>query len=32
MGINEFDNLPLASLTLKDALLLHEKITARLDA
>ena len=32
MGINDFDNLPLASLTLKDALLLHEKISARLDA
>jgi len=32
MGINDFDDSAILGLTLKDALLLHEKITARLDA
>lgn len=32
MGINDFDDTAIPGLTLKDALLLHEKITARLDA
>ena len=32
MGINDWDDFKLDVLTLKDALLLHEKITARLDA
>ena len=32
MGINEFDDVDPAGLTLKDALLLHERITARIDA
>ena len=32
MGINEFDDVSTDGLTLKDALLLHEKITARIDA
>ncbi len=32
MGFNEFDDLPLVGLTLKDALVLFEKITARMDA
>jgi hypothetical protein len=31
-GFNEFDDLPLVGLTLKDALVLFEKITARMDA
>jgi hypothetical protein len=31
-GFNEFDDLPLIGLTLKDALVLFEKITARMDA
>jgi len=31
MGINDFDDLVLDGLTLNDALLLHEKITARID-
>jgi len=32
MGINEFDSVKVADLTLKDALVLYEKIAARLDA
>ncbi len=32
MGINEFDDVSTDGLTLKDGLLLHEKITARIDA
>lgn len=32
MGLNDWDGFKLDALTLKDALLLHEKITARLDA
>lgn len=32
MGINDFDDTPILDLSLKDALLLHEKVTARLDA
>jgi len=32
MGINEFDDVNTDGLTLKDALLLHERITARIDA
>lgn len=32
MGINEFDDTAILGLTLKDALLLYEKITTRLDA
>jgi hypothetical protein len=31
-GFNDFDDLPLVGLTLKDALVLFEKITARMDA
>ena len=31
LGINEFDDVSADGLTLKDALLLHEKITARID-
>ena len=32
MGINDFDDSAILGLTLKDALLLHEKVSARLDA
>ena len=32
IGINEFDDVSTDGITLKDALLLHEKITARIDA
>lgn len=32
MGISDFDDVTTDGLTLKDALLLHEKITARIDA
>jgi hypothetical protein len=32
MGINDFDDTPVLGLSLKDALVLYEKITARLDA
>lgn len=32
MGINDFDDTPTPGLSLKDALVLYEKVTARLDA
>lgn len=32
MGINDFDDTPILGLSLKDALVLYEKVTARLDA